>query len=77
MDPVGDFMDQCCARVEGGRVAISVLYEAYKDWAVQANERTLSKQEFGDRLRERGCKSIKIGGTQKWLELEMKCGEED
>ena len=58
MDPLTDFLEDCCVMAPGAWVSSADLRKAYEDWGRENGEgRDLLKgKAFGERLRGRGCK---------------------
>jgi len=72
MDIVGGFLDECCLMGSEFEVAASALYGAYKKWAEEAGERSITQTGFGTALAERGFTSGRFTGgfykgKKKWL----------
>ena len=70
MDTIGAFLDDRCRLSAEGRTSAKALYTAYQTWAQDAGERALSQRRLGERLAERGLRSVKASVVY-WLGLEM------
>ena len=58
-DPVGRFIEERCVVVEYAQARARNLYMAYKAWADDTGERSMSATAFGRRLVERGLQKRK------------------
>ena len=54
MDTLAPFIEERCVVGDAYSAPAGDLYSAYKGWAADSGERTLSQQKFGRYLRERG-----------------------
>ena len=60
MDPLKEFLADCCEVEEGSYCKVSELRQAYRTWADENGEkRPLSHHEFGDRLVALECRQSK------------------
>ena len=72
MNPLGEFLEQCCRRDPDGFVPVGSLYERYRDWSdEQGARRRLTKVEFGRKLGELELERTKRGGVRGWLGLRL------
>jgi putative DNA primase/helicase len=56
MDPLKDFIVDCCVLHPDAWTSAARLWKEYEDWARQNGERyMLGRNGFGDRLRYKGC----------------------
>lgn len=54
MDPVRDFLEECCILLEDQRVQSKDLYNAYRKWCKDNGERPVSQRALGIDLKRRG-----------------------
>jgi putative DNA primase/helicase len=54
MDPVGDFLEECCILEEDQRVQSKDLFMAYRKWCKDNGERPISQKALGIDLKRRG-----------------------
>ncbi len=52
MDVIGNFLEDCCDTDAEAEVNKAALYKAYAEWAHEAGERTVSKNDFGTAMLE-------------------------
>lgn len=66
MDVLGAFLVDCCDTSDPEAEASSAdLYRAYKAWCDDAGEKAVTQTSFGNRLRERGFKSVLLRTGRK------------
>lgn len=70
MDPIGQFIRECCKSVSDGegvtadaREKAALLYQVYKKWCDQASEDPKNQTSFGRRLSDMGIKGKKSHGV--------------
>jgi len=64
MDPLADFLTECCIVAPGVKCKAGPLYQAYKAWAEANSDRPMSLTAFGLALGERGIEGRRgTGGT--------------
>ncbi|HZV03174.1 MAG TPA: phage/plasmid primase, P4 family, partial [Planctomycetota bacterium] len=70
-DTLGTFLAERCLTGDSARVSSSLLYGAFKDWALANGEKPCSQRAFSLRLSERGFekKRSATGGAREWLRL--------
>ena len=66
MDGIGMYLAECCLVRDGISQSSLDLYASYRDWAITAGEPSISRRQFGLRLRERGFRKRKEGGVIIW-----------
>lgn len=73
MDLIGEFLSENCVVDDARQTQASVLHSAYSRWATDAKEPNLTKNEFRDRLIERGfAKPVKsTGGLYYWKGIHL------
>ena len=54
MDTLGDFLSECCFLRKDANVSSRDLYDEYKHWASESNERVLSHKRFSMWMENRG-----------------------
>jgi len=54
MDPIGNFIDECCECGSDKRATGNGLYAKYVEWAKDCGEKAISRRLFYRRLREKG-----------------------
>lgn len=68
-----DFIQACCAIGRLEEVKSARLYETYSVWCARQRYRTISKQKFGQKLKNAGFKQKRTtGGYHVWLGLSLK-----
>jgi putative DNA primase/helicase len=76
MDPMGDFIKECCVLDPSSRVDNGHLRTAYMDYCADNGIRfTLSPRQWGERLRALGFEQFKSGGTRGWRGISVKISE--
>lgn len=72
MDVLGEFLDSRCVIDSRRSVTAKDLYAAYRGWADEAGERSISQKALGGRLAERGFERVKTrdGWTWRGIALE-------
>jgi putative DNA primase/helicase len=68
-DPVGKFLATRCAIRPLAKVQSRILYNAFRDWASNNNERTLDERRFVRSMMERGLKSVKTKTAAFWQDI--------
>ncbi len=74
MDPLRGFIEDCCELDAGEFTPSAALREAYHAWhKLNGDGRALSRNEFADRLRRRGCESgqDKTGKVRGWYGIKL------
>lgn len=77
MDTFGDFLRERCTVHSGGAVKASDLYSVYKEWALLAGEKPLSKKAVGMKLSERGFAKAKHGASNDMHYFGLSLGADD
>jgi len=81
MDTIGHFLDDCCEMDDpafpGFRVTAKDLYNAYKQWCIDAGERPESQRALGLKLKDRGMQNEMITsgsskGRTEWLGIKLR-----
>jgi P4 family phage/plasmid primase-like protien len=67
MDPLGEFLAECCTQDPKARVKKTALWAAYQDWAKPGGGRRLGRNKFTERLRQRGFDEWSDGNARFWL----------
>jgi phage/plasmid-associated DNA primase len=72
MDPLADFIEDCCVLYPSAWVVSADLWDAYESWGRDNGERRLlSRKALGQQLRDRGCEDARqyVNGRQQrcWL----------
>jgi putative DNA primase/helicase len=67
MDPLGEFLAECCTQDPKARVRKTALWAAYQDWAKPGGGRRLGRNKFTERRRQRGCDEWSDGNARFWL----------
>jgi putative DNA primase/helicase len=78
MDKFADFLEECCKVHPDLTTPASDLFAAYLSWAEQNKERTLSRNEFADRLKERGLDNStrnSVTGRKQWRGIGLRITE--
>jgi putative DNA primase/helicase len=65
-DVIGHFLDARCIEEVGVKSSARSLYTAYKEWAQESNEWTMSERRFSTVLTERGLKKVRHGAGIMW-----------
>jgi putative DNA primase/helicase len=67
MDILAGFLDDCCVEEVNLTVPLGDLYKAYDQWCDDSGEKSMTKREFGMRMRERGFTQVRgTGGVRLW-----------
>jgi putative DNA primase/helicase len=61
MDQIGRFIDERCQTGPASSVTAAVLFEAYRSWAADGGEHTVTARKFRDQLVERSFEYVKRG----------------
>ena len=72
MDVLHDFITERCVEKPAAEVSNKDLYEAYKNWAENTNNKPLSMRSFVARLEDRNLDSYKSAHGKVWLGLKLK-----
>src|SRR5262249_2127373 len=64
MDPMRDFLDECCIRGDGLPIGTAELFARYLEWCRYARERALTRQAFAARLDKLGIGKLKANGER-------------
>lgn len=81
MDTIGHFLDDCCEigdpLMPGFVVSAKDLYQAYKQWCMDAGERPDSQRALGLKLKDRGLQNETITsgpskGRTEWLGIKLR-----
>jgi len=72
MDNLADFFEERCEFGQEYTEESSRLYQAYCEYAREANEKEVSRSVFGRMLKERGMKSVRDRNTRKWEGLRLR-----
>ena len=80
MDPIKDFVADCCVLHADAWISAARLWKEYEEWAKQNGERyMLGRNAFADRLRSKGCQPFlrRIDGdpTRGWTGIGLRAGE--
>jgi putative DNA primase/helicase len=80
MDPIKDFVSDCCVLHADAWISAARLWREYEEWAKQNGERyMLGRNAFADRLRSKGCQPFlrRIDGdpTRGWTGIGLRAGE--
>ncbi len=63
MDPIAEFVGECCELAPDGEVLASELRRRYEDWCEENGPKPISARAMGPRLRNRGC-----APEHRWIE---------
>ena len=76
MDPLEDFLRDCCELDANASVTANELYGAYHYWCISNMETLMAKNQFGSKLREKGFESgrFQFDGKQQrgWKGIALK-----
>ena len=72
MSAIETFLEEMCIKKETGMVKASFLYNSYKKWCEENNERVLSTRGFGMRMAETGTDKVRISTGYHWLGIELR-----
>jgi phage/plasmid-associated DNA primase len=72
MNPISEFIDECCQLEEYAVVGRSTLFEAYQGWAAE-KRMVLDRKRFDERIERLGCKRTRKGknGDRVWTGIEL------
>jgi putative DNA primase/helicase len=73
-DTLAEFLDQRCVLGEGHRATATALWSSYQEWCRAAGERPMSRNAFGERLRDRGLLRVKSHGAIVWHRIGLAGG---
>lgn len=81
MDPLKDFISDCCVLHADAWTSAARLWQEYEEWARQNGERyMLGRNAFGDRLRSKGCQPFlrRVNGnpTRGWTGIGLRASDE-
>lgn len=62
---MGNFLGDCCTFSEGARVASTLLYRAYEEYALEAGVTPKTQAAFGRELNRRNIKKGNSGGRYR------------
>jgi putative DNA primase/helicase len=66
-DPLKDFIEDRCVLDAKATCTVAQLWAAYEQWAKENGEKDpLSRKEFNERLKERGCVQDRTTATRGW-----------
>ena len=71
MSAIETFLQECCLRDEQQMIQASHLYEAYKNWAEENNERIISMRSLGMRLAESGMDKTRLSSGNHWIGIAL------
>jgi putative DNA primase/helicase len=66
MDPLADFLADCCELHPDAAVTAKRLREAYETWARENGSRPVSGRTLVQRLEGRGCERLRRHGGERW-----------
>ena len=67
MDPISDFLTECCTEDPKTHVGKTALWATYQDWAKPGSRRRLGRNKFNERLRQHGFDEGSDGNTRFWI----------
>ena len=70
-DVIGQFLAECTNTDSAGEVDTALLYESYRNWALNSGLRPASKVSLGRRLTERGFAGRKSSGRRYWIGITL------
>jgi putative DNA primase/helicase len=73
MNPISEFINDCCLLAENAGVGRTALFEAYEEWA--AGKRVvLDRKRFDERIGRLGCERTRKGknGDRVWTGIELR-----
>lgn len=74
MDVVEGFLDECCVRRKGSKVANKELFDAYKAYCISASEKPESQKGFSSRMKDLGFETpirSAANGGYEWHGLDL------
>jgi len=71
MDPLKEFLADCCVLDNNASMPTTELQEEYAKWCKLTGTRQLSPKILGEKLRTRGCEPIKRCGKREWLGIRL------
>jgi putative DNA primase/helicase len=72
MSAIETFLEEMCVKNPTTMVKSLFLYNAYKKWCEENNERVLSARGFGIRLGESGMDKVRLSKGFHWLGIELR-----
>lgn len=73
-DQLEQFITECC-ETGSGRVSRKDLFESYAYWASKSRQKAYSRQDFVQKLEQKGFQGIRIKGERFWSLLELKTAD--
>ena len=67
MDSIGAFLTECCIEAPNAQVSAKALYDAYKEWALESGEQTVTQKRLGERLKMRGYDNTARGSNGRTI----------
>jgi putative DNA primase/helicase len=71
MDTVGQFIDERCLCSPPATIGKDELYREYQTWSEESGLRSLSKNRFGRRVKEKTFHDTRSGGRRIWIGLAL------
>jgi len=78
MDPLSDFIADCCVLDRDAHVSAADLWKAYQDYSrANGEDWPVARKEFAERLERRGCISGKSMNTRLWKGIGLLTNQPD
>jgi len=71
MNPIADWLNECCIQENGYVTNFSELFTNYRNWAVMNGATSISKQRMGRFLQKQDFKKEKVGGVIKYYGIKI------
>ena len=71
MDPLANFITDCCEVEKLNEIYSKELYQAYTSWCEENGERASSQKAFAARLQEKGFDLTKDRKGKKWYGISL------
>lgn len=66
-NPIASFVSEMCVKDETATVNRSELYESYQRWAMDSDERVMTRKDFNQHMREQGYKDKRTEDDRFWV----------
>jgi len=71
MDIIAQFIEDCCEKEAGAFTKKIDLFRRFENWCSDNGEATLTKNDFGRKLKGKGIRDDKLRGSRGWLGIKL------
>jgi putative DNA primase/helicase len=72
-DPLSDWLGDCCTLDAEAQTAAADLRRSYEEWAERNGEKPVAHKTWSNKLKVRGCASVRgTGGMRKWNGIRLR-----